>query len=174
MKSLFKVCLQSGSIAALLGSGLMIAYYYMGNHPFIIPVYFDFRIFLFGVFIYFALKEFRDLIQDGILFFWQGIFGSLFFLLSFSVISSVLLGLFAYFVPEFVNEYVGLKTAELKSFPSDIIEKVGKDVYERNLQLLPSTNAFDLALIYFWQNFMIGFFVSIILSVVLRRLPKPE
>ncbi|HET9486736.1 MAG TPA: hypothetical protein VFO54_04855, partial [Chryseosolibacter sp.] len=106
MKSLYKVCLQFGAIAAVLGSGLMIAYYYMGNHPFAIPVYADFRIFLFGVFIFFALKEFRDLHEGGVLYFWQGLFGSLMFLLMFATIASTLIGIFAHFVPVFVEDYI--------------------------------------------------------------------
>jgi hypothetical protein len=60
----------------------------------------------------------------------------------------------------------------LRSIPDDVIKRIGKDVYVRNLAALPLTKAADLALLYFWQSFLISLFLSVILSVILRRQPK--
>ncbi|HYC86176.1 MAG TPA: DUF4199 domain-containing protein [Chryseosolibacter sp.] len=173
MKPLHKVPVIFGSIAGVLGTALFIGIYYIGPHPFLIPPYSDFRILFFAVFIFFTLKEIRDLHQGGILYFWQGLIASFIFVGLYAVICSAIIGTFAEVNDEFVRSYVEQKTAELKTYPADIVEKIGKEVYQRNLQMLPSTNGFKLASLYLTQSFIIGAFVSIILSVILRRQPNP-
>jgi hypothetical protein len=172
MRPFFKVPVSYGAIAGVLGFLLLIGLYYTVQHPFAIPVHLDFRIFLFGIFIFFALKELRDVHQKGVLYFSEGSIASFLFIATFALISSVGIIIFAVAEPEFVNSYIRLKVDFLKNLPADIVEKIGKDVVESNLKLLPATNAFDLAMLYFWQSFMIGAFISIILSVILRRQPK--
>jgi hypothetical protein len=173
MKPLVKVPLTNAAIAGVLGAGLTILLYYFGPHPFLIPVYFDYRILLLGIFLFFTLKEFRDLYQDGILYFWQGLFISFIFTTVFAFSASVILFIFASSGPQFVQTYITSTTDILKGWPQQEIDRVGKDVFQRNLQQLPSTNAFDLTLLYFLQCYILGFFISVILSVILRRQPKP-
>ena len=173
MKPLFNVPLRYGLLAGITGSILVIGLYYLGRHPFLIPVFMDFRIILFGFFILFALRELRDHYQNGILFFWQGIVGSFLFTLSYAVLSSLLLLIFMGVVPEFLSDYITLTILQLKALPQDIINRIGKDAYDRNLEMLPATDMYDLAFLYFSQSFMISLFISIILSVILRRQPKP-
>jgi hypothetical protein len=172
MKPLVKVPLKYGVIAAVVGTGLVILLYYLNQHPFLINIVMDFRVILFGIFIFFSLKELRDYHQDGILYFWQGLIGSFIFVATFAVLASGMIAVFITIVPEFLQSYILLATERVKSLPPEVIKQIGKDVYERNLVLLPSTNVFDLASLYFWQSFMIGLFISIILSVILRRQPK--
>lgn len=173
MKLLIKVSLRYGVLAAIIGSCLLIGLYYLHRHPFLIPVYVDFRIILFGVFIFFTLREIRDYYQNGYLYFWQGIFASVLFTSVYAIVSSLVVYVFSSAVPEFLNDYVDLSIQQLKSLPPDIIEKIGKDVYLRNMAALPSTEPSDLALLYFSQCFLISLFISVILSVILRRHPKP-
>lgn len=172
MKPLFQVPLKYGAIAGILGAALVIGLFYLGPHPFLIPVFLDFRIFLFGVFIFFTLKELRDLYYEGILYFWQGLIGSFFFTAIFAIIASSCIAVFTWLAPDFLQAYIKQSIEQLKLLPPTVVERIGKDVFDRNLKLLPSTNAFDLALLYFTQSFMIGMFISIILSVILRRQPK--
>ena len=172
MRPLVKVPLVNGAIAGALGALLNIVLYYLSSHPFLIPVYLDFRILLFGFFIFFTLKEFRDLHQEGILYFWQGLIISFIFVNVFGVVAGGLIWIFASAMPVFVSDYISQQIAILKDIPQEIIDRIGKEVYERNLEMLPATNAFDLASLYFTQSLIIGFFISIILSVILRRQPK--
>jgi hypothetical protein len=76
-------------------------------------------------------------------------------------------------VPDFVADYVVQVTTYVKSFTPEEIDRIGKDIYERNLEALPSTNISNLSITYFVHGLVIGFFVNIILSVILRRQPKP-
>ncbi|MFZ6011224.1 MAG: DUF4199 domain-containing protein [Bacteroidota bacterium] len=172
MSPLIKVSLRYGVIAGLLGTGLVIGLYYLDRHPFLIPVYMDFRVILFAVFMFFTLKEIRDYYYGGVLYFWQGVISSFLFVATFALSASAGIWIFAKANSEFVSSYIKMFTDYLKAYPPDAIQQIGKATYERNLALLPSTNAFDLASLYFGQSFLIGFFVSIILSVILRRQPK--
>jgi len=170
---LINVSLRYGLLAGITGSILVVGLYYLGRHPFLIPVFMDFRIILFGFFILFALREIRDHYQRGILFFWQGIVASFLFTLSYAVLSSLLLLVFMKIIPEFLSNYITLTVQQLEALPQEVIDSIGKDVYDRNLEMLPATNVYDLAFLYFSQSFLISLFISIILSVILRRQPNP-
>lgn len=172
MSPLIKVPVRFGLIAGLLGLVLVITLYYLILHPFVVPIYMDFRIFIFGIFIFFTLKELRDWHYGGILYFWQGLISAFLFTLVFAATASIGLLIFISLVPEFLQTYISLTVEQLKQLPADVVEKIGKDVYDRNLALLPATNAIDLASLYFMQSLLISLFISIILSVILRRQPK--
>ena len=124
------------------------------------------------MFIFFTLREIRDYHQAGILYFWQGVITSFLFTLFYAVISTLALLAFIHVVPEFLSDYVSLSIEQLRSLPPEVIESIGNDVYETNLKLLPETSAADLGLLYLIQSFLISLFLSIILSVILRRHPK--
>ena len=172
---LLSIGIRNGVIAGVLASVLLMATYYMMNrHPLMVSPFTDFRILLFGVFIFFTLKEFREDFQEGVLYFWQGMIGSLIFIIVTATIASLLLLAFCTYESAFIPDYVKAMTDYLKTFPPEDIERIGKDIYDRNLEQLPSTNGKQLAGLYFMQSIMIGFFVSIILSVILRKQPKPE
>lgn len=167
--SLAGVGVRYGLVGGLLAVILLILLFYAGRNPFLIAPYLDFRIFLFGIFIFFTLKEFRDIHQGGVLYFWQGLFGSFIVVLITSVLGGGGLYVFGTYEPEFVNSYIREMTLYLKTFAPEDIERIGKDIYERNLNDLPATNISKLVITHFAQGMMIGFFVSIILSVVLRK-----
>lgn len=171
---LVSIGVRNGAIAAVVSIALLIGMYYMGRHPLMVSPFLDFRILLFGVFIFFSLREFRDVHQEGQLYFWQGMMGSFIMVMVTATTASLLLVLFSSFEPTFIPSYIDAATEYFKTFPKEDIERIGKDVYERNLSLLPSTNSKQVAGLYFAQSIMIGLFVSIILSVILRKQPKPE
>jgi hypothetical protein len=172
MKPLIKIPVRYGALAGITGFILLAGLYYLGRHPFLIPVFMDFRIILFGFFIFFTLRELRDHYQQGVLYFWQGIVAAFVFTLTYASLVSVGLLGFMFLVPVFRTEYIDLSIAQLRALPADLIERIGKEVYERNLELLPATGIYDLAFLYFAQSFLISLFISIILSVILRRQPK--
>jgi hypothetical protein len=175
MKSpLVLISVRNGLITAALAIVLLIILFYFGQHPFMVSPFLDFRVILFGVMIFFNLKEFRDYHQGGVLYFWQGMIGCFVLVVIAGTLASLLLILFATLEDSFVASYIPLMTEYLQSFSPEDIDRIGKEVYERNLAELSSTNAKQLAGLYFFQSLVIGFFVSIILSVILRRQPKPN
>lgn len=170
---LFTIAVRYGAIAAVLSIGLNIAMFYMNRHPVMISPYLDFRVFLYGIFIFFSLKEYRDFHNEGALHFFQGMFGSFVLVATAGVLGSILYRIFGAFETNFIPEYVRLMTEYLKGWPEEDIARVGKETFERNLQSLPSTNMGQIATMYLVQSFGIGLFVSIIMSVILRKQPKP-
>jgi hypothetical protein len=172
MTPLIKVSVRYGVLAGIIGAGLLTALYYLDRHPFLIPVYLDFRIILFGVFIFFTLREIRDYHQNGVLYFSQGIFASLLFTISFTLVAAGFVIVFAELVPAFLADYIRLQSEQIRALPREVIDSIGKDVYERNLAMLPTTNGYDLGQLYSLQSFLISLFISIILSVTLRRQPQ--
>lgn len=169
---LVRVCVRFGVIAGLLGSALLIVLFYLKRHPLLIPVYLDFRIILFSIFIFFSLKEYRDSLRNGIMYFWEGMIGSLAFVITFGAVAAVAIMAFSVTEEKFLSSYIALNIEQIRSLPEEVVEKIGKDVVERKILELPDTNVFALASLYIFQSFVIGFFISIIISVILRRQPK--
>ena len=167
-----KVCFRYGLVAGLLGFILVIGLYYINNHPFLIPVFLDYRIALFTIIFVFALKELRDFYYDGILHFWQGMISTLLITIIFSLIVSVFIYIFASIKSEFVQSYIDLSLVQVQAFSNEDIDRLGRGVYEEGIRSLKTADAYFLASRYFWQSFIISFFLSIIISVILRRQPK--
>jgi Protein of unknown function (DUF4199) len=169
---LISIGIRNGAIAGVLAVILLIVMYYIGRHPLLVSPFMDFRILLFGIFIFFSLKEFRETHQEGVLYFWQGMAGSFIMVMIAATIASMLILAFCEIESSFIPSYIENSINYLKTFPEADIERIGKDVYQRNLDQLPATNSKQLASQYFIQSLMIGLFVSIILSVILRKQPK--
>jgi len=79
---------------------------------------------------------------------------------------------FGNFEPDFIASYINRMTVYLQTFSKEDIERIGKEVFDRNLKALPATNIYEMAKTYFAQGLAIGLFVSIILSVITRKQPK--
>lgn len=173
MKLLLKVALKYGVIGGVLGTVLLVILFYMNRHPFLLEIFVDFRILLFMIFMFFMLRELRDFHQAGELYFWQGLIATFLFTFIFGVVAACAIWIFGSVVPEFVTLYIKQAGERARALPPELIEQIGKDVYERNLAALPSTNISGMAVKYFLQSFLIGFFIGLVLSLVLRRQPKP-
>lgn len=166
------ISVRNGLVAGALGFGFILTLYYIGKHPFLFPVYFDFRLILFSVFMVMGLKEIRDYHQNGLLSFGEGMVSNLVFTVVFALLIATLITFFSAIEPGFVSNYIEVATAQLKSFEPAIVEKLGKTEFDRNLSALPGTSGRDLATDYLIKSFIISFFISIIISVILRRQPK--
>jgi hypothetical protein len=166
------VAAKYGLLASLFGFAFLLILYAMGRHPFLIPVFFDFRIILLGFAIFFALRELRERHFSGLLYFWQGMIASMLLTLIFACLTALAIWVYATLRPSFIDEYVQLFREQVAAFPADVIEKIGKENVDRNLKAIAATKPTDLAVLYAWQSGLISLFVSIILAVILRRQPK--
>ena len=171
---LFRVPLRYGLVGGVIGSIVIAALYFMDRHPFLLPVIFDFRIILFAVFIFFSLKELRDYYLQGVLFFWQGMIGSYVFLTTSALIGSVFTWCFARWNSNFLPSYITKLQAQIISYKEEIITTVGAEAYNQQLTRLPLTSPLDLAGDYFLKSMIIGLFLAIIITVILRKQPKPN
>jgi hypothetical protein len=71
--------------------------------------------------------------------------------------------------PSFVSEYISLSTNKLVSNKEVIIETMGEDKFNSALANLPSTTSIDLAFDYFLKSMPIGFILTLIISILLRK-----
>jgi len=171
MKLLIKFALRHALAGSAVGFLVLVMLYLLGRHPFLIPVIFDFRWLLLSCLLFLALRSFRDS-RQGILFFWQGMAGGFFLHLFYGMAVSIAILLFGIFQPDFVNSYVNALTLQFQKNEKVIIERVGSEVFHQQLAKLPHTAAFDLASDYFLKSMLIGLFLSLIFSVILRKQPK--
>jgi len=79
---------------------------------------------------------------------------------------------FATLVPDFVHNFVELAEEQTKNFSAEDINRIGKETFEQSLKELKQADRYFMAQRYFFQTYIISFFLSIIISVVLRRTPK--
>lgn len=167
-----KVSLRYGLMAGVVCCLALVAMFYMGRHPFLIPITFDFRIFIFSIFIFFTLKEIRDYYKEGVLLFWQGILSSYIIVITSAVFTSIFISIFGSMNKGFVQGYVDILSKQLTDNKKVLIEQVGQKIYDEQVALLPHTSPDTLATDYFLKSILIGLFLAIIFSVILRKQPK--
>jgi hypothetical protein len=171
---LFKIPFRYGLVGGVIASIVVAVLYYFGQHPFLLPAVLDFRIILFGVFIFFSLKELRDYYLQGWLFFWQGMMGSFIFVTTSALIGSIFTWCFAKWNSNFLPSYISKLQTQIISYKEEIITSVGAETYNQQLDKLPLTSPLDLAGDYFLKSMIIGLFLAIVITTILRKQPKPE
>ena len=169
---LVAVCFRYGAIAGFLCALTVISLYYMGKHPFLINPFFDFRVPAFSLLLFFSLKEVRDYFSEGTLTFFQGLGGSIIFLSAAGLVSEAMIFVFGYLQPDFVAEYIRQLTEQIRSIPPEEVDQIGRAAINNSLRELPFITLAYLLGLYAWQTLQIGFFISVIISVILRRQPK--
>lgn len=171
MKRLIKFSLFYAIVGSILGFLVLLLVYHLGRHPFLIPVIFDFRLLLLPALLTLTLRDYR-VYQEGLLYFWQGMIGGFFLHLFYGGIVSLYILLFGIFHSNFVDSYIHTLTLQFQKNEKTIIERVGAEAFHQQFARLPHTTAFDLASDYFLKSMLIGLFLTIIISIILRKHPK--
>lgn len=169
---LTRIAVRYGALTAVLLMVFVVSMYYMDTHPFLVNPFLDPRIPVFAIMLSFALKEYRDDYLGGSLFFGQSMVLS--FLLTLIAASLCYVGilLFAMLEPALVSSFVKLAEEQTKAFSAEDIDRIGKETFEQSLRELKQADGYFLAGRYFFQSYIISFFISVIVSVILRRTPK--
>ena len=167
------VALKYMAFGSLLSILLIVILYYAQRHPLLMPPILDFRILIFGVFIFFSLREFRDYLNGGVLYFWQGMSIGMLCYLGMALVGSLFILIFGWIVPGFLDSYLIIATSQLEANKEQFLEAIGEKAYNAALAELPLTTVTDLAVDYFLKSIPLGLFLTIIIAVILRRQPKP-
>lgn len=168
LSPLVRIPVKYGLFGGILASVLLLTLFYLGRYPFI-PIE---RGLLFAVFIFFAIKEYRDYFGGGYLHFWQGMMGGIVCYLTMSIVAALFLVIWGTVNDAYLTHYIALMMEQLESNRVNLVERVGKEAVELQLEKLPLTTMVDLALDYLLKSLFIGIFLTIIISVILRRQPK--
>lgn len=167
-----RVAFRYGALSGLLVMGFVVSLYYIDKHPFLINPFLDPRIAVLGLMIFFGLKELRDFYQSGILYFAQGMVTSFLITLVCAAICWSGILMFATLDGGFVTDFIAQATEQTRSFSAEDIARIGKETFDQSLAELQKADREFMAGRYFFQTFIISFFVSLILTVVLRRTPS--
>jgi len=164
-----KIAGKYGLIGGLVLTGTLIGLYYLGRHPLMIPLIFDLRIFLFTLFLIFAIKEFKDQ-NERKLHFWQGMAVGIVCYVLITFITSILLLIFGGIIePSFVTDYIRQSLDNLNANREVLEGTIGTERLESAIQSIPSTTANNLAFDYFLKSTPIGFILTLIISLLQRK-----
>ncbi len=169
-KPIVRIPLKYGFFAGILAFALVLILFYLGDtHPQLYPIFLDFRILLFGLFIYFSIREFKVMANGGVLHFWQGMVIGILCYVTAAWIAAMLLVALGKMDPSYEASYISETQTLLIDNREGIVEKVGEEAYNAQLDVLPSTTIFALAFDYFLKSMLMGLFLTIIISVILRK-----
>ncbi len=167
---IFTVPIRYGILAAVISMILFLILYYSGKNPLLIPPFLDFRIILYPIILVFAIRDFKENKNGGVLHFWQGMSVGLLSILISSFLMAIFIFIFGiFFEPEFVPEYIRLMTEQINNLNETVIESVGKEAIGKSLELVLTTTIFDLSIDYFIKSLPYGVFLTIIISLILRK-----
>jgi len=160
-------------IASVLGIVLILVLYFAGKHPLLIPIIVDYRLLMLPLFIFFAIKETRDVYWRGSLSFAQGmglgfvVYGSI------GIIVGLSLLLINHFTGgEFTQSFVDITYSQLVENREEFLKAIGEEAYLAGLEKTPLTTSLDLAFDYFIKTCALGILFTIIISVILRKQPN--
>lgn len=176
MKPIIAVPVKYGLIGSLLAITLILVLYYSGTHPLLIPTFYDYRILLFGLFIFFGAKEFKDYYNSGFLQFWQGmIIGVIIYMIIGSVVALFLIA-FSSIQPDFHQSYIDGTINGLELNKDQLLNQgpvtITEEEYNQQIEMLKETPLYYLGVDYFIKSSVLGFFITILLSVILRKSEK--
>lgn len=173
LKPIVAVPLRFGLYAGGISIFLFFVLYLLGYNPLIIYRNFDFSFILLPIFIYFSIKEFRDFNNDNALEFWQGMSVGFFTYVTIAALSGLFLFLFLEVGdPQLLTGYVADRIQILDDKKEEVVERLGEIAYNKTYSELKMVTAFHLALDDFLKKLFIGLFLTIIISVLLRRKPS--
>lgn len=173
MKPLFSVPIKFGLIGSILAMIVIIALYYSGTHPLLIPIFFDYRIVLFVIFILLGLKEFKDYRNGGFLQFWQGMIIGIGIYLIIGLLVGVFVVVYSNIDVDFHSQYIEGTIKGLELDKEQLVNTgsitISEEEFQNQVEMLKNSKPYVLGIDYFIKSSVLGFFLTILLSVILRK-----
>lgn len=176
MKPVLSTPLKYGLIGSLLTIGVLVVLFFTGKHPLLIPIFFDARILIFGLFIFFGIKEFKDIHNNGILQFWQGMIIGIGIYVIIGLVTGLFIVIFSNIESSFFTEYIDGTVAGLELEKDQLVNQgkitISEEEFQHQVNLLKESSPFVLGFDYFFKSCLLGFFITILLAVILRKSEK--
>jgi len=158
----------------LMGGALIVVLFvvmvFFEINPLVAGKKMDFGFIIMPIFIFFSLKEYRDYRNNGELRFWQAMSLGIFTLVILSLVSALVVwGFLSLFGDEFLRQYIVDRTILLEEYKPMIIESTSEEVYERTFYELQNVTPAILAFDDLIKKIFAGLFITLIISVILRR-----
>ena len=166
--NLIAVPMRYGAIGGVIVIVLFIIFYFLDLDPLVNIKIID--VFILAIFIFFALKDFRDRFNNRKLHFWQGMTGGVINYLTIAVISAIFILVMTVIIdPEMTTNYIDSRLALLNENRQTLIETMDEKTYNEAVAGVKETTPIDLAFDDFLKKSMIGLFLTIIIAVILRK-----
>lgn len=154
-----------GSLVVIL---LFLTFYFLDMDPLTNIRVVD--LLILAIFIFFALKEFRDRYYNRQLHFWQGMTGGIICYLSLAIISAVFIFIMTVIIdPELTTKYIEGRLNLLNENRQTLVNTMDEETYLKAVAGVKNTTGLDLALDDFLKKSIIGLFLTIIIAVILRK-----
>ncbi len=161
--------------AVLCGIFLMVSYHisvFFNSNPLIDVSHLIFDLILFGLFIFFGQKEFKTYQSEGVFHFWQGM--TMGFLI-YSIAAIVFgIGLYGYFLmePEAIEIYKEEALTFLQERSDMFISEFGEQRLIEQKAEIEAITKVDLLKSAMVKKILAGFFITPVISIILRKQPK--
>lgn len=162
-----------GVTGAALIISMFLVFYFSSANPLVEMGMFDF--FILPIFLFLGIKEYRDTFNNKLLEFWQGMTLGFFCYLVIAILTSLFILFFVTVInPDVLDTYVVSRLEILESGRENIIEKMGENSYQESLLEIKNITLSDVILDNFLKKTMIGMLLTIMISIITKRKPKPE
>jgi hypothetical protein len=169
----FKPFLITSLKYGLIGGALIIVLFfvliYLDVNPLIANKRLDFGFLILPLFVFFGIKEFRDIRNSKQLRFWQGMTVGFFTYIFLALTSALFILLILNLNTELLEQYIVDRSLLIENNKAQIIENLGEEVYSITYQDLQNITPMVLAIDDFLKKIFAGLFITIIISVILRR-----
>ena len=170
LRPIYAVPLKFGLVGGAMSALLFASIYFFGKNPLVVYRQFDFGFLLLPLFLFFSIREFRDFGNNRELRFWQGMTVGFLTYIGIAFISALFVWVFVSFVDDqLLAGYVGDRLRLLSIMKEEMVARMGEAVYEKAYSEVQGINAFEVAADDFLKKTFIGLFLTILISVFLRK-----
>lgn len=143
-----------------------------GSNPLLDIRHFLFDLVIYFLFIFFAQREFKTYHNDGYLHFWQGMSIAFVVYLPAAVIFTISMLLIMELDPSMMDDYRAGALAFLESKKAVLLEGISQEDYDKRIQEVGEITISDLVISSGLKKILAGFFITPVVSVILRKKPK--
>ena len=169
---MFKVSVKYALFCALFLLVLFFLSSFFGANPLIDLTHLFFDVIIIGVFIFFAQKDYKTNFYDGYLHFWQGMTLGFFVYTVVAVIFSLFLAAYLWLDPGVLAAYKESAIGFLSEKKDIYVEQFGEEGFQVQLDGIELVTAMDLSVSAGVKKIIAGFFVTPVISIILRKKPK--
>jgi hypothetical protein len=168
-RSVWQMVIKYGITGGALVVALLLILYFTRNNPLVNARYSDIIVQL--VFVLFGIKEFRDVKNHRVLHFWQGMSVGCAISLTIALVSAVSILILTSADQGLLPDYIRQNIEFVQENRDVLVETIDENAYEDTLANLQRTSVTDLVLDDFLKKSIIGLFLAIIISIILRKKP---
>ncbi|MCZ6521699.1 MAG: DUF4199 domain-containing protein [Bacteroidetes bacterium] len=166
--TLLQVSIKFGLIGVLLSIILFMALYFVDRNPLINSKFFDFIVI--PIMIFFAIKEYRDYENQGKLWFWQGMSIGFINYMTIGIFSALFVGTFIVWIDgQVLMGFINNRVDYLMTHKVEILKEMNEDRFIETIENVKKISTMDVLWDQILRKMIIGLFLTIILSVFLRK-----